>query len=81
MLALPGRNASTPKLAFIRSLYDWVFTSLANASSSLGLQIARTLVTEDLQGSLDLLTDNNGGTIAKISFPKAVFEGEETGFD
>ena len=52
-----------------------------NVSSSLGLQIARTLVTEDLQGTLDLLDDDGGGTIAKISFPKAVFGEEETGFD
>ena len=48
---------------------------------SLGLQIARTLVTEDLQGRLDLLDDEDGGAIAKISFPKAVFGTEETEFE
>jgi len=51
-----------------------------NTPSSLGLQIARTLVTEDLQGSLELLDDDDGGTMAKISFPKAVFGSEETDF-
>jgi two-component sensor histidine kinase len=45
--------------------------------SSLGLQIARTLVTEDLQGSFDLLSNPHGGTTAKITFPKALFGGEE----
>lgn len=50
------------------------------APASLGLQIARTLVTEDLQGTLDLSANDSGGTMAKISFPKAIFEGEETGF-
>jgi two-component sensor histidine kinase len=48
--------------------------------SSLGLQIARTLVTEDLQGSFDLLTNPHGGTTAKITFPKALFEQEVTDF-
>jgi two-component sensor histidine kinase len=52
-----------------------------NLPSSLGLQIARTLVTEDLQGKLDLLDGENGGVIAKISFPKAVFGAEETDFE
>jgi two-component sensor histidine kinase len=51
-----------------------------SAPASLGLQIARTLVTEDLQGALDLLDNDNGGTMAKISFPKAIFEYEETGY-
>ena len=45
--------------------------------ASLGLQIARTLVTEDLQGTLDLLGEHEGGTMARISFPKAIFEDEE----
>ena len=48
------------------------------APPSLGLQIAQTLVTEDLQGTLDLIDDENGGTMARISFPKAVFGEEET---
>ena len=48
-----------------------------SASTSLGLQIARTLVTEDLQGALNLVDQDNGGTMAKISFPKAFFGGEE----
>ena len=43
--------------------------------SSLGLQIANTLVTEDLQGSLSF--QNNGGATATITFPKAIFGGEE----
>jgi two-component sensor histidine kinase len=47
--------------------------------NSLGLQIANTLVTEDLQGSLSLTNDN--GTTAKIAFPKAIFEGEDIAFN
>lgn len=47
------------------------------ALHSLGLQIAKTLVTEDLQGELTL--SNNSGTVATITFPKAVFGGEEVG--
>ncbi len=47
----------------------------AHNLSSLGLQIANTLVTEDLQGSLSF--QNNGGATATITFPKAIFGGEE----
>ncbi len=43
--------------------------------SSLGLQIANTLVTEDLQGSLSF--QNDRGVTATIIFPKAIFGGEE----
>jgi two-component sensor histidine kinase len=46
-------------------------------TSSLGLQITRTLVTEDLQGSLNLANRAEGGTIAKITFSKQLFGGEE----
>ncbi|MFQ5576047.1 MAG: sensor histidine kinase [Anaerolineae bacterium] len=45
------------------------------APDSLGLQIASTLVIEDLQGALTLT--NNNGTTAKITFPKAIFGGEQ----
>lgn len=42
---------------------------------SLGLQIAHTLVTEDLRG--ELIFANKGGFSATITFPKALFGGEE----
>ncbi|RME44654.1 MAG: hypothetical protein D6796_11515 [Caldilineae bacterium] len=42
--------------------------------NSLGLQIAGTLVKEDLRGNLELT--NNHGTTATITFPKATFGGE-----
>jgi len=47
----------------------------ANDLRSLGLQIANTLVTEDLQGSLSF--QNDSGVTATIIFPKAIFGGEE----
>lgn len=43
--------------------------------NSLGLHIATTLVTEDLQGRLEMT--NNNGTVATMHFPKAIFGGEE----
>ena len=47
-------------------------------TGSLGLQITRTLVTEDLQGSLDLANNDPGpGATARITFSKAIFGGEE----
>ena len=43
---------------------------------SLGLQIARTLVTEDLRGELTF-ANSDGGFSATITFPKKLFGGEE----
>ena len=52
------------------------------ASANLGLQIVRTLITEDMQGQFNLINHDqgSGGTTAEISFPKAVFGAEETDF-
>ena len=44
-------------------------------ASSLGLQIVRTLVQDDLQGTFDM--KSNGGTRAIVCFSKRVLEGEE----
>ena len=44
---------------------------------SLGLQIARTLVTEDLRGELTFAGNDDGGFSATITFPKGLFGGEE----
>ncbi len=46
-----------------------------NALPSLGLQIANTLVKDDLQGTLEF--SNNNGTTATITFSKSLFKGEE----
>jgi len=44
-------------------------------SDSLGLQIVQTLVQEDLKGSIEMR--NGDGAEAIITFPKAIFGGEE----
>ncbi len=46
-----------------------------NETNSLGLQIAKNLITEDLQGSLEL--SSHPGTNATITFFKSIFGGEE----
>ncbi len=47
-----------------------------NRLPSLGLQIAHTLVTEDLRGELTF-AGSDGGFSATITFPKGLFGGEE----
>lgn len=47
----------------------------SNALPSLGLQIASTLVKDDLQGTLEF--SNNNGTTATITFSKSLFKGEQ----
>jgi two-component system, sensor histidine kinase PdtaS len=44
-------------------------------STNLGLQIVRTLVQEDLKGTIDM--QNDSGVLVTIRFPKASFGGEE----
>lgn len=48
-------------------------------SSSLGLQIIKTLVESDLKGRIRLSNgiNSNGGLAVEIVFPKSIFEGEE----
>jgi len=47
-------------------------------STSLGLQIIRTLVESDLRGQIHLSQGlNNSGLTVEIEFPKSTFEGEE----
>lgn len=46
-------------------------------TGSLGLQITRTLVTEDLQGSIELFNNEEQGTTARLVFSKQLFGGEE----
>lgn len=46
-----------------------------DTADSLGLQIVQTLVKEDLRGTIEMR--NGGGAEAIVTFPKAVFGGEE----
>lgn len=48
-------------------------------STSLGLQIIRTLVESDLKGQIQLRSGlcTDGGLTVEIAFPKSIFEGEE----
>lgn len=46
--------------------------------TSLGLTIVRTLVQNDLKGSLDLERRPEGGTVAVVKFPKTTLGGDES---
>jgi two-component sensor histidine kinase len=50
---------------------------LAN-ETSLGLTIARTLVQNDLKGSLQFERGQDHGTIAVVTFPKTILGGDES---
>jgi two-component sensor histidine kinase len=44
----------------------------------LGLTIARTLVQNDLKGSLQFERGQDHGTIAVVTFPKTILGGDES---